>query len=84
MDAGGKDDETRALGFAALALVRATIDTLERKGLLDGDDVQSVFDGALTSLEFRHQDKAIDLARRIVEGTAISRGVDWSQDPPPT
>jgi hypothetical protein len=73
MDASRREDEERALAFAALHLVRAVIDSLERKGLLEGNEVQGIFDGALTSLEHRAQDPAIGLARRIVEGIAISR-----------
>jgi hypothetical protein len=73
MDASRREDEERALAFAALALVKGTIDALERKGLLEGSDIQGIFDGALTSLEHRPQDPAIGLARRIVEGIAIGR-----------
>jgi hypothetical protein len=68
------------LAFAALALVRAAIDALEQKGLLDGSDVQGIFDGALTSLEHRVQDPAIGLARRIVEGIAIGRAGQGPED----
>jgi hypothetical protein len=68
-----KEDEERALAFAALHLVKAVIDGLEQKGLLEANEVQGIFDGALTSLEHRVQDPAIGLARRIVEGIAISR-----------
>jgi hypothetical protein len=73
MDASRKEDEERALAFAALHLVKAVIEGLEQKGLLEGSEVQGIFDGALTSLEHRAQDPAIGLARRIVEGIAISR-----------
>ena len=68
-----REDEERALAFAGLALVKAVIDALEHKGLLEGDDIQGIFDGALTSLEHRVQDPAVGLARRIVEGVAITR-----------
>jgi hypothetical protein len=73
MDASRKEDEERALAFAALSLVRATIDALEKKGLLEEGEIQGIFDGALTSLEHRVQDPAVGLARRIVEGIAIGR-----------
>jgi hypothetical protein len=73
MDESRREDEERALAFAALALVKAVINALEQKGLLDGSEVQGIFDGALTSLELRVQDRAIGLARRIVEGIAITR-----------
>jgi hypothetical protein len=82
MDASRREDEERALAFAALALVRAVIDGLERKGLLQGDDVQGIFDGALTSLEHRVQEPAIGLARRIVEGIAIGHSSQGSGDDP--
>lgn len=82
MDASRKEDEDRALAFAALALVRATIDGLERKGLLEGAELQGIFDGALTSLELRVQEPAVGLARRIVEGIAISRAAQGPQDDP--
>ncbi len=77
-----RDDEQRALAFAALALVKAVINGLEQKGLLEGNDVQGIFDGALTSLEFRVQDPAIGLARRIVEGIAITRANQGPGDDP--
>ncbi len=73
MEESRKEDEERALAMAGLALVKALIDTLERKGLLEGSEVQEVFDGALTSLEHRVQDRAIGLARRIIEGVVIGR-----------
>jgi hypothetical protein len=76
MDESHKGDENRAMAFAALALNKAIINALEEKGVLNGHDVQGVFDGALTSLEFRVQEPAIDLARRIVEGIAIGRMQD--------
>ena len=82
MDASRREDEERALAFAALSLVRAVIDSLERKGLLEGNEVQGVFDGALASLEFRVQDPAIGLARRIIEGIVISRAAERAGDDP--
>ena len=77
-----REDEERALAFAALALVKAVINALEQKGLLEGSDVQGIFDRALTSLEFRAQDPAIGLARRIVEGIAITRANQGPEDDP--
>jgi hypothetical protein len=68
-----KEDEPRALAMAALSLVKALLNGLESKGLLDGGEVQAVLDETLTSLEHRVQDPATDLARRIVEATAITR-----------
>ena len=82
MDASRKEDEERALAFAALALVKAVINALEKKGLLEGDEVQEIFDGALTSLELRVQDPAIGLARRILEGIAITRAAQRPGDDP--
>lgn len=73
MEPSRKEDEDRALALAALALVNAVADTLERKGILQADEAQGIFDGALTSLEFRAQDPATALARRIVEGIALTR-----------
>ena len=85
MDASRREDEERALAFAALALVKGMIEALEQKGLLERSDVQGIFDGALTHLELRVQDPAIGLARRIVEGIAISRANPGLEDdsPPP-
>jgi hypothetical protein len=84
MEPSRKEDEERALALAALALLRSMISTLEKKGLLEGDEVQGIFDGALTSLEFRVQEPAIGLARRIVEGIAVSHAARGSQDDPPS
>jgi hypothetical protein len=80
MDQSRKEDEERALAFAALTLVGATINALDKKGLLEQDEVQGIFDGALTSLEHRVQDTAIGLARRIVEGIAIGRSAQRPED----
>jgi hypothetical protein len=82
MGASRKEDEERALAFAALHLVKAMIGALESKGLLDESEVQGVFDGALTSLEFRVQDPAIGLARRIIEGMVVSRATGRAGDDP--
>ena len=80
MDASRRDDEERALAFAALHLVKAVISGLEQKGLLEGSEVQGVFEAALTSLEHRAQDPAIGLARRIVEGIAIGHAMRPPED----
>jgi len=77
MEPSRKEDEERALAFAGLAMIKAVIDGLEKKGLLDDGEIQGIFDSALTSLELRHQDPAIGLARRIVEGAAVSRTMKW-------
>jgi hypothetical protein len=82
MDASRSEDEERALALAALALLKGVIDALVNKGLLEGDEVQGIFDGALTSLEFRVQDPAVGLARRIVEGIAIGRAAHRPEDDP--
>ena len=75
-----REDEGRALAFAGLALVKGVIGALEQKGLLEGNDVQGIFDVALTSLEHRVQDPAIGLARRIVDGIAIARANPGPED----
>ena len=76
-----KEDENRALAFAALSLVKALVSALETKGILEGSDVQAVFDQALTTMEHRPQDAATDLARRIIEGTAIAHATQPPRDP---
>lgn len=73
MEESRKEDEDRALAFAALSLVKAVIDALEQKDVLEAGEIQGIFERALTSLEFRAQDGATGLARRIVEGIAITR-----------
>ena len=82
MDESRKEDEERALALAGLALVKGVIDALETKGLLEASEVQGVFDGALTSLEFRVQDPAVGLARRIVEGIVVGRAAGRLGDDP--
>ena len=74
MEDSRKEDEERALALAALALIKAMINTLEQADLLDEGQIHGLFERALTSLEFRAQDGATGLARRIVEGIAITRG----------
>ena len=73
MEESRKEDEDRALALAALSLAKAVIDVLERNELLKDGEVRAIFDRALTTLEFRAQDGATGLARRIVEGIAITR-----------
>jgi len=80
MDGSRREDEERALAFAALALIKALINTLESKGLLEGNEVEGILDGALTSLEFRAQDSAIGLARRIIEGMVVTRATQGPED----
>jgi len=81
MEESRKEDEDRALAFAALALVKAVVDALEQKALLEAGEIQGIFERALTSLEFRAQDGATRLARRIVEGIAVTRAVQQPGDP---
>jgi len=85
MEESRKEDEERALAFASLALVKAVIGTLEEEGVLTDGQIGGIFERALTSLEFRAQDGATKLARRIVEGAAIERTAQWpasgSDDP---
>ena len=73
MEPSRKEDEERALALAALSLVRAVIDALEQEAVLRDGEIQGIFERALASLEFRAQDGATGLARRIVEGIAITR-----------
>lgn len=81
MESSRKDDEDRALAFAALSLVQAVIDGLEQKAALTEGEIQGIFERALTSLEFRAQDGATGLARRIVEGIAITRAAPRPGEP---
>ena len=73
MEPSRKEDEERALALAGLAVTGALIDALEQAAVLKEGEVQRIFERALASLEFRAQDGATGLARRIVEGIAISR-----------
>ena len=73
MEASRKEDEERALALAALSMLKGMIDVLEQKAVLTEGEIQGIFERALTSLEFRAQDGATGLARRIVEGIAITR-----------
>ena len=67
------EDETRGLAFASYALMNAMLDVLQKTDVLRGQDVQEVLDRTLNALEHRPQDKAIDIARRLIEGNVISR-----------
>ncbi len=81
MEQSRKEDEEKALALAALSLVRAVIDALEQKAVFKDGEIQGIFERALASLEFRAQDGATGLARRIVEGIAITRGSQRPEDP---
>ena len=81
MEPSRKEDEERALALAALSLVKGMIDTLEQEAVLKDGEIQGIFERALASLEFRAQDGATGLARRIVEGIAITRVSRPSEDP---
>jgi hypothetical protein len=80
MEPSREEDQDRALAMAALALVKAIIDTLEHEAVLKEGEVQGIFERALTSLEFRAQDGATGLARRIVEGIAVSRASEQPEN----
>ena len=81
MEPSRKEDEERALALAALSLIGAVIDALEQAAVLKDDEVQGIFERALASLEFRAQDGATGLARRIVEGIAVMRTSQAPEDP---
>ena len=82
MEPSRKEDEERALALAALSLVKAVIDTLEREAVLKESEIQGIFERALSALEYRVQDGATGLARRIVEGAAITRASQQPDAPP--
>ena len=73
MEFSQTEAETRGLAQAAFNLTKALMNALERKGVLDGSEVQAVLDETLNALEHRAQDAATDVARRIVEATIITR-----------
>ncbi len=81
MEPSRKEDEERALALAALSLVRGMIEVLEREAVLKEGEIQGIFERALASLEYRAQDGATGLARRIVEGIAISRVSQQPENP---
>jgi hypothetical protein len=62
-------------------LVKAVIDSLEQQAVLKEAQIQGIFERALSSLEYRAQDGATGLARRIVEGSAIGRVSQRPEDP---
>jgi hypothetical protein len=76
------ESENRALAVAALNLVKALMNALERKGILEDADVQAVFDETLMSLEHRHQDYATDMARRIIEAGIMARAAQLRKGSP--
>lgn len=80
MEPSREQDHDRALALAGVALVKAVIDVLEQQSILKEAEIHAVFERALTSLEFRHQDGATGLARRIVEGIAVSRDTQAPKD----
>jgi len=75
-------EESRALALSALTLVKTLIDALEKKGVLNTPEVDDVIEKTLVSLEYRHQDDATGLARRIVEAMAVMRSGHLPGDPP--
>ena len=81
MEPSRKEDEERALALAALSLVKAVIDAPEQQAVLREGEIQGIFERALTALEFRAQDGATGLARRIVEGAAVTRASQPPQNP---
>ena len=81
MEPSRKEDEERALALAALSLVRSMIDALEQAAVLKDGEIQGIFERALASLELRAQDGATGLARRIVEGIAITRASQQPENP---
>ena len=81
MEPSRKEDEERALALAALSLVKGMIDALQQNAVLKESEIQGIFERALVSLEFRAQDGATGLARRIVEGIAITRVSQGPENP---
>ena len=67
------ETETRALALAAFTLTKALMAELEKQGVLSGAGGDAVLDQTLWALEHRHQDRATDVARRIIEATAMAR-----------
>ncbi|MBN8809722.1 MULTISPECIES: hypothetical protein [Sphingomonas] len=76
------EDENRALALSALTLVKTLMNALERKGVLDGGEIDAVVEESLVALEYRHQDAATGLARRIVEAIAVMRSGHLPGQPP--
>ena len=67
------ETENRALALSALTLAKSLMGALEKQGVLEGAEVDAILEQALTALEYRHQDTATGLARRIVEAIAVVR-----------
>ena len=76
------ETENRALALSALTLVKVLMEELERKGVLGGGEVDAVIEKALVALEYRHQDTATGLARRIIEAMAVMRSGHLPGDAP--
>lgn len=76
------EEESRALALSALTLVKALMHALERKGVLEGAEVDTIVEEALVALEYRHQDAATGLARRIIEAIAVVRSGHLPGAPP--
>jgi hypothetical protein len=76
------EDENRALALSALTLVKTLMAELEKKGVLGHGEVDGVIEKALVALEYRHQDSATGLARRIVEAMAVMRSGHLPGEPP--
>jgi hypothetical protein len=66
-------DETRGLAFASYSLMNGLLSVLEKNAILTSQDIQEALHTALTTLEHRPQDDAIDVARRLIEGNSITR-----------
>ncbi len=81
MEPSRREDEERALALAGLALTGALIDALEQAAVFKDGEIQGIFERALASLEFRAQDGATGLARRMVEGIAITRVAQRPESP---
>uniref|UniRef100_UPI000A80573A hypothetical protein n=2 Tax=Pseudomonadota TaxID=1224 RepID=UPI000A80573A len=58
------------------------MNALEKKGVLSGGEVDDVVEETLVALEYRHQDTATDLARRIIEAIAVMRSGHLPGQPP--
>jgi hypothetical protein len=76
------EDENRGLALSALTLVKSLMNALEKKGALNGAEIDAVIEKSMVSLEYRHQDVATGLARRIVEAIAVMRSGHLPGEPP--
>ena len=79
---GHYEAENRALALSALTLTRTLMSALEKKGVLADGEVDAILEQTLVALEYRHQDEATGLARRIVEAMAVMRSGHLPGDPP--